>query len=83
MTLFQQKVYDAVKKIPKGKVFTYKEIAQIIGSPDAARAVGAALKKNTDPGVPCHRVIKSNGEPGGYNGLAGKKIQLLRSEGAI
>ena len=83
MTPFQQKVYQAVKQIPKGTVFSYKDVAHIIGHPGAARAVGSALKKNTDPAVPCHRVIKSTGEPGGYNGLAGKTLSLLKKEGAL
>ncbi|MBX4200661.1 MGMT family protein [Candidatus Parcubacteria bacterium] len=83
MTPFQSKVYEAVKKIPKGMVFTYKDVAEMIGSPGAYRAVGTALKNNTDPGVPCHRVIKSNGDVGEYNGLAGRKMALLKSEGAL
>ncbi len=83
MTLFQQKVYSVVKQIPKGKVLTYKQVAEKMGNPKAYRAVGSALKKNDNPRVPCHRVIKSNGQIGDYNGLAGKKVLLLKKEGAI
>lgn len=81
MTPFQQKVYDAVKKIPRGKVSTYKAIAHIIGEPNAARAVGSALNKNHDSSVPCHRVIGSDGFIGGYNRGLKQKIIKLKSEG--
>ena len=68
-TKFQIKVWNALKKIPKGKTKTYKEIAQIIGNPKAATAVGNACKANPRPIIiPCHRVIKSNGDLGGYSG---------------
>lgn len=83
LTKFQQKVYQAVKKIPKGKVSTYTQIAKIIGKPSAFRAVGNALNKNTDPKVPCHRVIKSNGQIGGYRKGVEKKIKILRNEGIV
>ena len=81
---FCEKVYDAIKKIPKGKVATYKEVAQYIGVPKSARAVGNALHKNPLPIVqPCHRVVNSKGELAknfGYNGIDGQK-QLLIKEG--
>lgn len=65
ITEFQQKVYDFVKTIPKGKTATYKEVAVAIGRPKAYRAVGNVLNKNPfAPIVPCHRVIKSNGDIG-------------------
>lgn len=80
---FTQKVYDVVKKIPKGKVLTYKEIARKVGSPKAFRAVGNALHKNRDKNIPCHRVIQSNGYVGGYARGTKKKIEILRSEGMI
>lgn len=82
-TSFQQKVYDVVKKIPTGEVLTYKEVAQKIGNPSAFRAVGAALKKNFNPSIPCHRVIKSNGQIGEYNRGSRRKKQLLKKEGVI
>ncbi len=72
-----------VKTIPKGKVLTYKQVAQKIGRPKAFRAVGNALSKNHDLQIPCHRVVKSNGEIGGYNKGMVKKRVLLKKEGAL
>lgn len=80
---FQEKVYSVVKKIPKGKVLTYKEVASRAGNPNAARAVGSILKKNYNPQIPCHRVIRSDGVAGEYNRGRNKKLTLLRKEGAI
>ncbi len=81
---FQEKVYEVVKKIPKGKVLTYGEVAKKIGKPGAARAVGTVLSKNYDPKIPCHRVIRSDGKIGNYNkgGQAGK-IKILKQEGYL
>jgi methylated-DNA-[protein]-cysteine S-methyltransferase len=82
ITSFQKKVYAVVKKIPKQKTRSYKWVAEKIGNPKAARAVGQALKKNPFLGkVPCHRVIRSDGKLGGYAGGAKKKKQLLKQEG--
>lgn len=79
---FREKVLNAVKKIPKGETRTYGEIAHKAGNSKAARAVGAILKTNFDPTIPCHRVIGKNGLLTGYNrGLAQKK-KLLLQEGA-
>ena len=83
MTEFQEKVYNAVKKIPKGRVLTYKEVARLIGSSKAYRAVGNALNKNPFASVPCHRVVRSDGEVGGYARGTKVKIKLLKREGAI
>jgi O-6-methylguanine DNA methyltransferase len=80
---FEEKIIKVVKTIPKGKAMTYKEVAERIGHPGAFRAVGTMLSKNTDPKVPCHRVIRSDGEIGGYNGLKGKKEKLLKEEGYL
>ncbi|OGH91434.1 MAG: 6-O-methylguanine DNA methyltransferase [Candidatus Magasanikbacteria bacterium RIFOXYD2_FULL_39_9] len=81
MLTFQQKVYNVVKKIPKGKTLTYKQVATKIGKPDAARAVGSALKKNYNPDIPCHRVIRSDGKMGGYNrGGTEQKKKILQKE---
>lgn len=82
---FRDRVYKVVSKIPKGSVLTYKEVAKKAGSPNAVRAVGTALSKNTDPKkVPCHRVIRSDGKMGGYAfGGVKKKEEILKSEGAI
>ena len=66
-TKFQLKVWDEIKKIPKGKTVSYKYIAQKIGKPLAFRAVANACAKNPLPiTIPCHRVIKQNGKLGGY-----------------
>lgn len=80
---FAEKVIYWVKQIPAGKVSTYGEIATLAGSSGAARAVGTLMKNNKDKTVPCHRVIRSDGSLGGYNGNLGKKEQLLREEKAI
>jgi O-6-methylguanine DNA methyltransferase len=81
---FQEKVYDTVKKIPKGEILTYKEVARKIGRPFAYRAVGAALRKNYRMDVPCHRVIRSDGKIGNYNrGGTSAKKKLLIEEGFI
>ncbi len=75
-TLFQGEVFKIVCKIPFGQVRSYKWVAKKMGKPRAARAVGAALKKNTKLFiVPCHRVIKSDGSIGGY--VLGKKIKSM------
>ncbi len=81
---FKQKVLSVVKKIPKGKVLSYKEVAEKAGSPRAYRAVASIMSGNTDKAVPCHRVIRSDGKVGEYNGLQGKsKEAILRSEGVV
>ena len=82
-TLFQQKVYEAILKIPKGQVRTYAQVARAIGKPQAARAVGQALKRNRwAPMIPCHRVIASDGTLGGYSAPGGPraKREILRRE---
>jgi O-6-methylguanine DNA methyltransferase len=80
MTL-KEKIYAVVKKIPKGEVLTYKEVAKRVGKPRAYRAVGNILNKNMDPKVPCHRVIRSDGKAGGYNRGKRIKIEILKKEG--
>lgn len=82
MTKFQTKVLKTVRDIRKGEVLTYKQVAERSGSPRAWRAVGRVMRENHDPLVPCHRVIKSNGEPGGYNGGEMEKELKLISEDA-
>lgn len=81
--LFALKVVAVVKKISKGKTMSYKEVAVRAGHPGAARAVGAIMRSNKDTSVPCHRVIRSDGTLGGYNGLRGLKSKrtLLHREG--
>lgn len=81
MTDFKQKVLNIVSKIPKGSVMTYKEVATKAGSPNASRAVGSIMKSNYDSNIPCHRVIKSNGEVGEYNRGKYEKVRKLREEG--
>lgn len=80
---FSERVLKAVRKIPAGKTLTYKEVAKLAGSKKAFRAVGNILNKNYNPEIPCHRVIKTNGEIGGYNRGKNKKINLLKREGVI
>ena len=80
---FYQKVYAVVRRIPKGKVATYGQIAVLAGSPRASRVVGYALHVNPEPGIiPCHRVVGSNGSLTGYAGGIDKKIALLELEHA-
>ena len=77
-------VWEEIKKIPKGSVKTYKEIASILGKPNSSRAVANACAKNPlIIEIPCHRVIRSDGYLGGYSGEGGiqKKSELLIEEG--
>ena len=84
MKTFRQKVLNAVKEIPIGSVQTYKEVAQMAGSPLAFRAVGSILRENFDHDIPCHRVIKSSGEIGNYNrGGTKEKRKILFEEGVL
>ena len=83
-TDFQIKVWKALKKIKKGEVKTYKEVAMAINRPKAARAVANACAKNPyAPEVPCHRVIRSDGTLGGFSSPGGTKTKkkMLRREG--
>ena len=83
-TKFQMKVWSSIRKIPKGKVKTYSQIAKSIGKPLAIRAVANAVGKNPyPPKIPCHRVIRSDGSLGGYSGKGGVKTKkiLLKREG--
>lgn len=83
MTTFE-KVYEAVKRIPRGSVATYGQVAEAIGSKRLARVVGYALHVNPQPGViPCHRVVKKDGsvsEAFAFGG-ANRQAELLRTEG--
>lgn len=82
--IFSEKVFGAVSRIPKGKLATYKQIAIKIGHPNSSRAVGNALHKNPNaPFVPCHRVIRSNGDLGGYAKGAKEKMKILKQEGIM
>ncbi|HYA22137.1 MAG TPA: MGMT family protein [Thermoproteota archaeon] len=77
-------VYEAVKRIPRGKVSSYGAVAREVGVPGAARAIGSIMRGNPyAPVVPCHRVVYSDGRLGGFGGKSHipKKARLLRSEG--
>lgn len=79
-----KRIYDAVKKIPRGCVATYSQIAELAGDGKMARAVGNALHKNPDPeGIPCFRVVNAKGELAGEFafGGCGAQAKLLRAEG--
>ncbi|HVU06225.1 MAG TPA: MGMT family protein [Candidatus Paceibacterota bacterium] len=84
---FKERVEKVVRDIPKGKTLSYKEVALRAGNPNAARAVGMIMANNADTSVPCHRVVRSDGKIGGYNGIRGgakgseAKAALLRAEG--
>tara|TARA_B100000886_G_scaffold152061_1_gene103512 strand:- start:211 stop:504 length:294 start_codon:yes stop_codon:yes gene_type:complete len=82
-TNFQYCVFNEIKKIPKGQTISYKQLAEKIGRPMAYRAVANACGKNPDPKtIPCHRVVRSNGDVGGYSlkGGVNKKRKLLELE---
>jgi methylated-DNA-[protein]-cysteine S-methyltransferase len=80
---FSEKCYNILRKVPKGKVTTYKAIAEALGT-KAYRAVGTAMNKNPySPAVPCHRVVNSNGNVGGFFSGTGKKIEMLEKEGIL
>jgi len=79
---FTVKVLEAVRSVPYGETVSYKQLAQIVGSPLAARAVGQALGCNPAPiVVPCHRVLSSDGTLGGFSGGLEWKRRLLDLEG--
>ena len=83
-TEFQLKVWAYLRKIPRGSVRTYSQVAKDIGKPLAIRAVANAIGKNPyAPKIPCHRVIRSDGSLGGYSGKGGIKTKrfLLKQEG--
>ena len=97
MVSFQESVLDVVRAIPRGKVMTYGAIAATIGRPRAVRAVGTAVGRNPEPfftrsargvqlkrsGVPCHRVVRSDGSVGQFAGGVKAKNDLLRREGVV
>ena len=79
-----KRIYEAVKRIPKGKVATYAQVAYLAGNEKMCRAVGNALHKNPDPeGVPCYRVVNSKGELSGEFAFGGRGAQqkLLEADG--
>ena len=86
MIKFNERVWEKMRRIPRGKVTTYKQLAHALNT-NAYRAVGNACRRNPyAPEAPCHRVVKSSGEIGGFGGkLSGpnirQKIELLKKEG--
>lgn len=79
-----RRIYEAVKKIPKGKVATYGQVAEMAGDRKMARAVGNALHKNPDPDtIPCYRVVNAKGELVGAFAFGGEAVQarLLEQDG--
>jgi methylated-DNA-[protein]-cysteine S-methyltransferase len=81
MPPFYESCYKVLKKVPKGKVTTYKEIARALNS-KAYRAVGSAMNKNPyAPIVPCHRCINSSGDVGGFFSGINVKVKMLKKEG--
>ena len=80
-TIFQRKVWDQISKIPYGELRTYKWIASEIGNPSAVRAVGNAVGRNpVPPIIPCHRVIRTDGNLGGFSSGISLKKWLLKLE---
>ncbi len=78
---FSEKCYDLLRKVPRGRVTTYKALAEALGT-RAYRAVGTAMNKNPyAPQVPCHRVVSSGGRIGGFASGVRNKIKILKKEG--
>jgi O-6-methylguanine DNA methyltransferase len=82
---FRDRVIAVVGKIPAGKTMTYGEVATKAGNAKAARAVGTIMNRYGIhvTGIPCHRVVRSDGSVGGYRFGAEEKRQLLKKEGAL
>ena len=79
---FSEKIWNAIKKVPEGRVSTYREIAKAAGNPKAFRAAGNACNKNPfAPEVPCHRIVKSDAGLGGFAHGTKKKKEMLEKEG--
>ncbi|MCB9809899.1 MGMT family protein [Candidatus Peribacteria bacterium] len=87
MQRFSHRVQAIVRQIPEGSTLTYGQVAALAGNPQAARAVGRIMAQNTDPTLPCHRVVRADGTIGGYNGVrtgsGGPEVKraLLAEEG--
>jgi methylated-DNA-[protein]-cysteine S-methyltransferase len=80
---FARRVMAAVRRIPRGRVATYGDVAAAAGRPRAHRAVGTLLRTLQDPSLPAHRVIAAGGRLGGFGGQPDLKAQRLRSEGLV
>ena len=82
-TAFERRVYNVIRRIPRGQTRSYAWVARQLRKPGAARAVGQALKRNPfAPRIPCHRVVRSDGSLGGYSARGGlrRKRRLLARE---
>lgn len=79
--MFKERVWAVAKKIPRGRVSTYGEIARALGCKGASRAVGNALNANRSKSVPCHRIVRSGGALGGFNRGSAAKSKKLEAEG--
>ena len=82
---FSDRVFEVVRRIPRGKVATYGQVGRLIGAPRSARYVGYALRANPEPGaevnsIPCHRVVGADGSLTGYAGGLECKRTLLDLE---
>jgi len=79
MSGFKEKVHEVVKAIPAGQTLSYKEVANMAGSPKGYRAVANLMARNYNQDIPCHRVVRSDGALGGYNrgGEVVKKAKLV------
>ena len=78
--IIEKKIYRKLLQVPSGKITTYKELAKSVGLQNGQRVIGQIMKKNPFPVIiPCHRVVKSNGEIGGYAyGISIKKNMLVK-----
>ena len=78
--IIEKKIYRKILQVPSGKITTYKELARSVGLQNGQRVIGQIMKKNPFPVIiPCHRVVKSNGEIGGYAyGISIKKNMLVK-----
>jgi len=84
LTKLHQKVYNLLKKIPKGKVTAYKILARVVNRPKNWREIGKILSQNSCPQkYPCYKVVRSDGKIGGYKFGVKKKIVLLKRDGII
>ena len=81
MSDFRARVMTVVRRIPRGRVATYGDVARLAGSPRAWRAVGTILRECRDGATPCHRVVGASGMLGGWAGHLQLKRELLRAEG--
>lgn len=82
-TPFTRKVLHVLRRIPRGRVATYGDVAAMAGRPGAARAVGQVMRRADEPGLPYHRVVAAGGRLGGFGRMPHLKAQLLAAEGVV